>query len=285
MVSSPPRLLICTDLDRTLLPNGLQPESPEALPTLRRLVSRPEVSLAYVSGRRLELHLEAMCTYDVPEPDYIIADVGASIYHREDGTWKRDERWFAKLSEAWQGREWRDVLPLLSDIDGLVLQAEEAQAPHKLSFDVQNIADNTRILAEVEARLAAKKIRSHLIWSVDETVGMGLLDVMAEGATKLHAVEWLIACTGTPSDRVLYAGDSGNDLEVLISGIRSVLVANATNEVRMEAIAGSASHEESLYLASGDTLGMNGCYSAGILEGVLHYFPEVGEWMKDTPEG
>jgi len=279
MASPPPRLLICTDLDRTLLPNGLQPESPEALPTLCRLVSRPEVSLAYVSGRRLELHLEAMRAYDVPEPDYIIADVGASIYHLEDGAWKLDERWFAKLSESWQGREWHDVLPLLADIDGLVLQPEEAQAAHKLSFDVQRIADQARILAEIEARLAASGIRSHLIWSVDETVGMGLLDVMAEGATKLHAVEWLIALTETPKDRVMYAGDSGNDLPVLTSGIRSVLVANAIDEVRDEALAGNSGHADSLYLARGGILGMNGNYSAGIVEGMLHFFPETREWL------
>ena len=276
-----PRLLLCTDLDRTLLPNGLQPESPEARPTLRRLVARPEVSLAYVSGRRLELHLEAMSAYDVPEPDYIVADVGASIYHREGETWKRDERWFAKLSASWQGSEWRDVLPLLADIEGLVLQPEEAQAPHKLSFDVQHVADRVRIVEEVEARLAANGIRSQLIWSVDETVGMGLLDVMAEGATKLHAVEWLTEITNTPADRVLYAGDSGNDLPVLTSGIRSVLVANATAEVREEAIAGSrrSGHDDALHIARGGYRDMNGNYSAGILEGVLHFFPEAHDWL------
>lgn len=45
------RLLICTDLDRTLIPNGPQPESPKARALFRRLVSREEVTLAYVSGR------------------------------------------------------------------------------------------------------------------------------------------------------------------------------------------------------------------------------------------
>lgn len=276
-----PRILLCTDLDRTLLPNGLQPESPEARPTLRRLVARPEVSLAYVSGRRLALHLEAMSAYDVPEPDCIIADVGASIYHRENESWQRDERWFARLAASWQGREWRDILPVLGDIAGLVLQPEEAQAPHKLSFDVHNLAEQARIVAEVEARLNAHAIRSHLIWSVDETAGMGLLDVMAEGATKLHAVEWLREITQTPADRVLYAGDSGNDLPVLTSGIRSVLVANATAEVRAEALAGirSTGHTNSLHLACGGVLDMNGNYSAGILEGVLHFFPEAHDWL------
>lgn len=220
-----------------------------------------------------------MRSYDVPEPDYIVADVGASIYQREDGVWKRDERWFAQLSESWQGRQWRDVLPLLADIDGLILQEEEAQAAHKLSFDVPNLHDHERIMAEVQARLSAKSVRSHLIWSVDETVGMGLLDIMAQGATKLHAVEWLIACTQTPLERVLYAGDSGNDLPVLTSAIRSVLVANATHEVRMDAIAGCAAHAASLHLACGGVLDMNGNYSAGIIEGILHFFPEAHDWL------
>ena len=41
----PKRILICTDLDRTLLPNGKQPESPGARAAFTRLVSRPEVTL------------------------------------------------------------------------------------------------------------------------------------------------------------------------------------------------------------------------------------------------
>ena len=39
-------ILICTDLDRTLLPNGSQPESPLARPRFRALAARPEVSIA-----------------------------------------------------------------------------------------------------------------------------------------------------------------------------------------------------------------------------------------------
>ena len=47
----PGRLMLCSDLDRTLLPNGPQEESPEARPLLRRLAQRPDLVLAYVSGR------------------------------------------------------------------------------------------------------------------------------------------------------------------------------------------------------------------------------------------
>lgn len=44
-------ILLCSDLDRTLLPNGEQPESPEARLLLNKLARRPELTLAYVSGQ------------------------------------------------------------------------------------------------------------------------------------------------------------------------------------------------------------------------------------------
>ena len=37
---------------------------------------------------------------------------------------------------------------------------------------------------------------------------------------------------------------------------------------------------QSLYIARGDYLGMNGNYSAGILEGVAHYMPDAEKWFE-----
>jgi hypothetical protein len=34
-----------------------------------------------------------------------------------------------------------------------------------------------------------------------------------------------------------------------------------------------------LYVAKGNLLGMNGNYSAGILEGLVHYHPETKDWI------
>jgi hypothetical protein len=62
-------ILNCTDLDRTLLPSGKQPESPGARAAFRQLVSRPEITLAYVSSRYRELVEEAMRDYRLPLPD------------------------------------------------------------------------------------------------------------------------------------------------------------------------------------------------------------------------
>ena len=49
-------LLICTDLDRTLLPNGTAPESPSARGRFATVASHPEVALAYVTAL-LIMHL------------------------------------------------------------------------------------------------------------------------------------------------------------------------------------------------------------------------------------
>ena len=54
------RLLLCSDLDRTLLPNGQQPESPGARERFTRFVPRPEVNLVYVTGRHRQLVEQAI---------------------------------------------------------------------------------------------------------------------------------------------------------------------------------------------------------------------------------
>ena len=57
------RFLLCTDLDRTLIQNGTQPESPAAKERFKRLVSCEEVVLAYVTGRHRALIEQAIADY------------------------------------------------------------------------------------------------------------------------------------------------------------------------------------------------------------------------------
>jgi hydroxymethylpyrimidine pyrophosphatase-like HAD family hydrolase len=125
--------------------------------------------------------------------------------------------------------------------------------------------------------LVSQQIRASLIWSIDELEATGLLDVLPASASKRHAIEFLMQQRGFDHANTIFAGDSGNDLAVLSSPIRSVLVANASTEVRDEAkqMALDMGQVEALYFAHGDFLGMNGNYSAGILEGVAHFMPET----------
>jgi len=52
---------------------------------------------------------------------------------------------------------------------------------------------------------------------------------------------------------------------------------DAEEAVRLARAAGTL---ETLYLARGDFLGMNGNYAAGILEGCVHFFPETKAWIE-----
>jgi hypothetical protein len=37
-----------------------------------------------------------------------------------------------------------------------------------------------------------------------------------------------------------------------------------------------------LYIARGDLHGLNGNYAAGVLEGLVHFFPETEKWLLQT---
>ena len=97
------RLLICTDLDRTLLPNGPQPESPDARKRFNRLAAHPGITLVYVTGRDQVLVEEAMEEYRLPRPAYVIANVGSTIYQVQQSNWSHMEKWQHEISPDWKG--------------------------------------------------------------------------------------------------------------------------------------------------------------------------------------
>jgi HAD superfamily hydrolase (TIGR01484 family) len=274
------RLLLCTDLDRTLLPNGAAPESPQARPRLRVLAEREEVTLAFVTGRHRELIEAAIAEYELPAPDFVIGDVGTSIYRVEGSDWKGSVAWSTRIARDWAGLDRDELAALLTDIPGLRLQEPGKQGAFKLSWYAAADWPHGQWLPGMEQRLADRGVRASLVWSVDETRPIGLLDLLPASATKRHAIEFLMAQEGFVPAHTLCSGDSGNDIGMLVSPLPAVLVANATEAVRAETLAAAerAGTQDSLYLARGDFRGMNGNYSAGILEGLAHFVPETADW-------
>lgn len=275
-------ILLATDLDRTLLPNGAAPESANARSRFRRFAALPEVVLTYVTGRHRGLVEQAIAEYQLPMPDFVIGDVGTSLYAIRDGEWTPDAGWSATIASDWAGQSHDDLASALAGIPGLTLQEASKQGPCKLSYYAPALADPSAMLDAAHAALAGTGARYRLVWSVDETTDTGLLDVLPVSASKLHALEFLRARLNIGLDRTIFAGDSGNDMEVLTSAVPSVLVANAQETVRAEAVAAAlrAGHCQALYLARGGLAGMNGNYSAGILEGVAHYIPAMRAWLE-----
>ncbi len=277
-------VLLCSDLDRTLLPNGAQPESPEARRLLQRLADRPELTLVYVSGRHQALLQQAIEEYDLPLPDYAIGDVGTTIYDIEDGNWRPWDSWYEEIAPDWRGKTRQDLQAWFADIDLLRLQEPEKQNDFKLSYYAPADIEPDNLLKQLRQRLDAEDVRASLIWSIDEVADTGLLDILPERATKLHAIKFLMQHKGFAHEQTVFAGDSGNDLPALTSGLQAVLVKNAREDVRDTALrqVQAAGHDGCLYLAQGDLLGMNGNYSAGVLEGLVHFLPHTLAWLQDA---
>ena len=269
------RLLLCTDMDRTVIPNGMQPENPHARRRFRAFCALENVSLVYVTGRHRQLVEKAIRSYRLPLPDYVISDVGTKIYQQNQG-WQELNSWKTEIDKDWRGRSHQELKQILKGIKGLKLQELSKQNTHKLSYYLPLYQDKTPVIEEMQQRLKKEDINASVMWSIDELTNVGLIDVLPRHATKLHAIEFLQAQLGYQHDEVIFAGDSGNDMPVLASNVQSILVNNATAEIKSLAyqMASDGGQLAQLYIARDDgPLGMNGNYSAGVLQGIWHFAP------------
>jgi sucrose-6F-phosphate phosphohydrolase len=273
------KILICSDLDRTIIPNGHQEESVHARPVFRKFAKHPNIYLAYVSGRDKKLILDAIEEFYLPMPDYTIGDVGTTLYRVINGNWQLSDGWGYEIGKDWKGLSWERLAEYIEDMEEIQLQEPEKQSQYKLSFYTDSNVDHQRLIKNIRLVLAEKGVRANIIWSVDEISTNGLLDIIPARANKLHAIQFLLQQEQFPENRTVFAGDSGNDLEVLTSGLQAILVKNAMDEVRQEAVETlSAKHMmHRLYLPKGNFGGMNGNYAAGVMEGLVHFIPETSQ--------
>lgn len=280
------KALICSDLDRTIIPNGYQEESAHARPVFRQLVEDSDISLAYVSGRDKKLILDAIEEYYLPMPDYAIGDVGTSLYRVINGDWQLSDDWSYEIGQDWNGLGWEKLSEFLEDMVEIRLQEPEKQKQYKVSFYTDQDVDHQRLIKNIRGVLAEKDVRANIIWSVDEISTDGLLDIIPPRANKLHAIQFILQQEHFPEDRTVFAGDSGNDLDVLTSGLQTILVKNATEDIRKEAIKKLSGKNltNRLYLPQGNFFGMNGNYAAGLMEGLVRFIPETGELIAKAVE-
>jgi HAD superfamily hydrolase (TIGR01484 family) len=248
----------------------------------RKFVGMSNVRLAFVTGRHRELIEHAMDEYGLPQPDYVVADVGTTIYKVHSGNWTVWEEWEWQIAPAWAGKSGEDIHGLLKDISELRLQEEQKQNKLKLSYYVPIMFEKDELEREIASRLRSESIQATLVWSIDSVLSIGLLDILPAAATKQHAIDFLMSELAYGKHNTIFSGDSGNDISVLASAIKSILVANASDEVRHEVIreAEACGNADAIYLAKGGFNGMNGYYSAGILEGVVHYLPQYAPLLR-----
>ncbi|MDX8410777.1 MAG: HAD-IIB family hydrolase [Mariprofundaceae bacterium] len=259
--------LFAADLDGTLLPNTTK-QAPngclERTHTLLQFLLSNDCPVCYISGRHLALAREGIRAFNLPVPSYWVCNVGTEIY---DQFGRAHQRWSALLGKTF---EHDSMWHAISDLDaGLQPQEQEKQGPHKFSLYYPEAAPQ-KMQEAILQRLQALRKNIHLIHSVEEASGKGLLDVLPDNAGKAPALLFLAAAHGKPPRQTFFAGDSGNDLDALISGVCGAMVGNAPTDLRAHArdlqtrAAGSR-----LYIASD-------FYGDGVIEGLkaFHLLPQ-----------
>ena len=149
-----------------------------------------------------------MQDYDLPVPDFVIGDVGSTIYRVGPGhTWQPLAQWEEQIAPDWAGRSRQELAELLEDVPGLRLQEAAKQNRHKLSYYTALTTDREALSVLITERLEAEAIHARLVWSTDEPAGVGLLDVLPERASKYHAICALMKHQGFTLANTVFCGD------------------------------------------------------------------------------
>ncbi len=208
------RLLVC-DIDNTLIGDGAG---------LRALMKRLHdtdcrIGFAIATGRRIDSARKILKEWKVPTPDVLVTAVGSEIYY---GHWMvEDESWQTLIDYRWD----RDgLLEAMGDLAGLKLQIKSEQRRHKISYNVDpKVMPSVR---DIQRHLRQRDLHANVIFS-----HQAYLDLLPLRASKGLALRYLSMKWNLPPERILVAGDSGNDEEMLRGDMLGVVVGNYSKEL------------------------------------------------------
>jgi sucrose-phosphate synthase len=234
--------ILVTDVDNSLLGDD------EALAALKAKLAevRDRVAFGVATGRSLQSALEALRKADAPRPDFWITSVGTAIHYGDQLA--RDREWLRNLNWRWDSDA---VKRALEGAPGLEPQGRAEQTPFKVSYYID--PHEALPIPEIEKRLRKRELRCNVVFALGQ-----YLDIIPVRASKGLAIRYLANRWGVPMERVLVAGDCGNDIEMLTGRSLGVVVANHSEEIE------PLRDQEDIYFAEAD-------HAAGILEGVEHY--------------
>lgn len=231
-------MLLATDLDGTFLAGD-----PENRLKLYRLISaHPEIDLVFVTGRGLESVLPLLSDPTIPQPDYIICDVGCTVVH--GASQQAIQPLQGEIDELWPGEQM--VEDALSSIEGL--QRQEVPQERRVSYFCHSDLVSEDMMARAEA------LACDVLFSAGK-----YLDILPQGVNKGHTLSRLVEHLGIDPEAVLVAGDTLNDLSMYQHGFKGVCVGESETGLL------DATEQQARVFHAGAT----GC--GGILEAVEHF--------------
>ena len=235
--------LIITDIDYTLIGDD------HSLADFNYMLKQMSAKIGFgvATGRVIESAVEVIKKNKIPMPDFFITSVGSVIYYNYKDELIYSTGWDAHISHLWQ----RDkIVNLLLKVNFLQYQEKENQKKYKICYYTQNDPKNIQKVREL---LIDNKIKCNLIFSHGQ-----FLDILPYRASKGKAIRYLAYRWNIPFEKILVAGDSGNDMEMLKGDLLGVVVANYSPE--LEDLKGS----RRIYFSDKK-------FAAGIKDGIRHY--------------
>ena len=232
-----------TDLDQSLLGDA------EGVRQFAEMMhdTRKCATFGIVTGRRLDSALTELRRHGIPRPDVLITGLGTEIHYAP--RLARDEYWKEHIDYLW--RPFR-VRRALSELPGLTLQSKNEQTGYKVSYHYD--PDHAPCIEDIAALLRSQDVTANLIHSFGQ-----YLDVIPSRASKGQALRYVAQRWGIPLERILVAGGSGADEDMMRGNTLAVVVANR--------------HDEELsQLEDLDRIYFAGqAHALGILEAIAHY--------------
>jgi mannosylfructose-6-phosphate phosphatase len=234
--------LLAADIDGTMLGD----ENGEIALKAFAQNHRKSFLLAYVTGRYHSSVQKLVDEGRLPRPDFICSNVGTEIAALNDPANRIGQKYTAQVGSKWD----LETIYTLGEGEGILRQGfGEDQPPFQAGFDWDG---QPQTLEAFYSRLAHLD-HFHILPSYGEYI-----DVLPGPLGKGKAVEFLQKELGLAPERVVVAGDSGNDREMFETEFRGILPVNALDELK--AIARPPRHYMST-LPGG----------RGVLDGLCHF--------------
>jgi sucrose-phosphate synthase len=208
---------------------------------------RKQAAFGIATGRGLESTLKVLKQHGLARPDVIVAGLGTEIYHGPQLV--GDYAWAVHIDHQWNPAALRRIL---DELPGLELQPKSEQLRFKLSYYIDpakapDVEEINRLLRQGEQ-------------VVNAVLSYGqFLDLIPVRASKGSAVRHLADQWEIPLERILVAGGTRADEDMMRGNTLGVVVANP----HREELSG-LSAVEGVYFSEGP-------YARGILEAIDHY--------------
>ena len=243
-------MLLATDLDGTFL--GGRPS--DRLKLYRLIRQQKDIQLVFVTGRGVESVLPLLDNPVIPDPDYIICDVGATVLNGK--TLEPVQPIQSEIEQRWPGT--LAVKRKLKRIKGLKFQQVAQERRCSFYYD-----ENTDVTA-------VEKIAEEMNLDVLMSAGK-YLDILPKEVNKGNTLKRLAEELSFDEEKVLVAGDTLNDRSLYDAGYKGVVVGDAEEKL--------VRYTEALpNVTQAQSPG-----AGGILEG-MHFFEAFREYTRHDHE-